>query len=341
MFGSHLSIAGGLHNALLDARRLSFETVQIFTKNQQQWVGKPLTPEIIATFREHATRLSYPVIVAHDSYLINLATQDDAKWQQAKGAFSEEMRRCDLLGVKYLVTHPGAHVGAGEEAGIARVVRAYNEIMREHAGKHAPQSVTVCLETTAGQGSCLGWRFEHLAEMLRGMEHPERFGVCVDTAHLLAAGYDITTADGMRRVLDEFDRVVGLQHLKVMHLNDSKKALGTRVDRHDHIGRGFVGLGAFEAICRDERFADVPKILETPKDSPTPRAEDGREWDVVNADLLRRLAKGEKVAAWVAIVQAEETKHEVTKSRKVTKGKTATKVKIKMTTKRKAGRKSD
>lgn len=284
MFGSHLSIAGGLHNALLKAETLGCATVQVFTKNQQQWAAKPLTAEAIETFRAHARRLKFSKIVAHDSYLINLAAQDDALWAKAMAAFSEEMRRCDLLGIKYLVTHPGAHCGAGEEAGIARVIAAYNDILRDHPDT----GVTVCLETTAGQGSCLGWRFEHLAAMLRGIERKDRFGVCLDTCHVLAAGYDITTAGGMRKTLAEFDRVIGLRRLKVLHLNDSKKPLGARVDRHEHLGRGHVGLEAFRVICRDERLAKVPKILETPKEG---HAEDGREWDVVNLEILRKLER--------------------------------------------------
>ena len=314
MFGSHLSIAGGHENALIEARELGMETVQLFTKNQQQWAAKPLSPEQIATFREHALRLNYPTIVAHDSYLINLAAADEAQWHKSKATFSEEMRRCDQLGVKYLVTHPGAHVGTGDEAGLERIARAYNDIIREHPG----DGVVVCIETTAGQGTCLGWRFEQLARLLGAMQRPERFGVCVDTCHLLAAGYDITTAAGTLSVLAEFERIVGLKHLKVFHLNDSKKPLAARVDRHEHIGRGFVGLAAFGVICRDPRFAAIPKILETSKEG---FAEDGREWDVVNLELLRQLAKGQKVRVPPKAAAEQSTK--VTKGTKTTKTATA------------------
>ena len=317
MFGSHLSVAGGLHNALLKAEELGCDTVAIFTKNQQQWIAKPLTHDVIATFREHAARLKFPVIVAHDSYLINLAAKDDTAWEKAKAAFSEEMRRCDQLGVKYLVTHPGAHCGTGECDGVARVIRAYNDIIKEHPG----DGVTVCLETTAGQGTCLGYRFEQIAEMLNGMKRPERFGVCIDTAHLLAAGYDITTEDGTRRVLEEFDRVVGLQRVKVLHLNDSKKALGTRVDRHEHIGRGYVGLSAFRVICTDERFKAVPKILETPKEG---QDEDGREWDIVNLEVLRKLSRAEEVTVPSLIAEPETTAAKANGKNAKTKMKTPT-----------------
>jgi len=257
-----------------------------FTKNQQQWQAKPLDPSSIDTFRSHAARLHFTQIVAHDSYLINLAATDEFLYQKSIAAFTEEIRRCDQLGIAYLVTHPGAHVGAGDTVGIRRVIDALNKILAD-----LPDSTTtICLETTAGQGTSLGWRFEQLAEMRAGLRTPQRVGICVDTCHILAAGYDITTVPGTHRVLEEFDRVIGLQHLKVFHLNDSKKELGTRVDRHDHIGRGRVGLSAFEVICRHPQFTNIPKILETAKD-PAP---DGQPWDQHNLKVLRTLAAGKK-----------------------------------------------
>jgi deoxyribonuclease-4 len=307
VFGSHLSIAGGRHKALLAAEKYGMETVQVFTqspqswglqgvidplftKNQQQWQAKPLEDLVIKEFRTHAERLSYNHIVAHDSYLINLAAPSTELWEKSIAAFAHEMQRCDQLGIPYLVTHPGAHVGAGEEAGIARVVSGMVRILQsDDTGK-----VAVCLETTAGQGSTLGYRFEQLAAMLAGIDAAgfgHRVGVCVDTCHILAGGYDITTAAGTRAVLEEMDRVIGLHRVKAWHLNDSKKPLGSRVDRHEHIGRGCVGLEAFGVICSDPRTSGVPKIMETPKE----QCPDGRDWDVVNLSLLRRLAKGEKV----------------------------------------------
>jgi len=288
MFGSHLSIAGGLHNAIVDANRLGFTTLQCFTKNQMQWSARPLLPDQIATFRETAARLNFPTIVAHDSYLINLAAPDDTQRTRAMNAFAAELQRCDQLGISCLVTHPGAHVGQGEEAGLARIIAAYRQILAAQPDGR----VIICVETTAGQGSCLGHRFEQIAAILEGVANPSRMGVCMDTCHILAAGYDITTADGTRRVLDEFDRIVGLQHLKVMHLNDSKKPLGSRVDRHDHIGRGHVGLPAFEVICQDARFAAIPKIIETKKEA----APDGRDWDEVNLEILQKLAQNQRVS---------------------------------------------
>ena len=287
MFGSHLSIAGGMHNALLTAEKLRMETVQVFTKNQQQWAAKPLDPSAIAEFRKHADRLQFRRIVSHASYLINLAATDDTLWRKSIDAFVDEMQRCDQLGIESLVIHPGAHCGSGEECGVGRVAEALNLVLdKEKDGK-----VTVCLETTAGQGSCLGCRFEQLAEMRRKIDRRDRVGICVDTCHILAAGYDITTATGTRNVLDELDRVVGLQHVKAWHLNDSRKPLGSRVDRHEHIGRGCVGVEAFAVICQDQRFNGIPKILETPKD-PAP---DGRDWDEVNLELLRGLAEGRDI----------------------------------------------
>jgi deoxyribonuclease-4 len=275
-----------MHKALLEAERLHFDTVQVFTKNQQQWQAAPLGADAIAEFRRQAGRLGFGQTVSHASYLINLGASDPGLWDKSIAAFGDEMRRCDALGIPYLVIHPGAHVGAGDEAGIGRVAAALRRLLSDQAGGR----VMVCLEGTAGQGSSLGWRFEQLAAMLTPLP-PERMAVCLDTCHLLAAGYDLTTAEATRRVLDEFDRVVGLERLKVWHLNDSKKPLGSRVDRHEHIGRGCIGLEAFAVIGQDARFAQVPKILETPKE----KAPDGVDWDTHNLRLLRGLAAGKRM----------------------------------------------
>jgi deoxyribonuclease-4 len=287
MFGSHLSIAGGMENALLDAERLELQTVQVFTKNQQQWVAKPLTAEAIVAFRTHARRIGFADIVAHDSYLINLAAADPVLRAKSIAAFSDEIGRCAALGIRYLVTHPGAHVGAGEAAGLQRIIDAFDEI----SAAQPPGDVIICIESTAGQGTGLGYRLEHLAEILGKLRHPEHFGVCLDTCHLLAAGYDLTSAQGTEATIEEFDRRLGLKHLRVWHLNDSKKPLGSRVDRHEHIGRGCIGLAAFGVICRDGRFARVPKILETAKEI----APNGRAWDEINLEILRALAAGKTV----------------------------------------------
>lgn len=289
MFGSHLSIAGGMHHALLAAEALQCDTVQVFTKNQQQWKAPPLDAGAVARFRQEAQRLGFVDIVAHDSYLINLAAANEELREKSIAAFSHEMARCDELGIRYLVTHPGAHTGQGEEVGMARVIDAFRRIMKEHKKGR----VIVCLETTAGQGSVLGYTFEQIAAMLAGIGHASRFGVCMDTCHIFAAGYDISTPAKTRAVLKKFDAVIGLDRLRVLHLNDSKKPLGSRVDRHEHIGRGMIGLAAFEVICRDKRLAGVPKILETPKEGTSP---EGVPWDEANLSLLRSLAGRKKNA---------------------------------------------
>jgi deoxyribonuclease-4 len=282
MFGSHLSISGGLENALIAAESLGCDTVQVFTKNQQQWKCKPLTSEAIEPWKSHLTRLKFRKTVSHDSYLINLASPDDRLWHASIDLFIEELSRCQALNIPYLVTHPGAHVGSGEDAGLKRVAAGLD---RAHAAADAP-SVITCLEITAGQGSSLGYRLEHLAEIISQSQTPEKLAVCLDTAHLFAAGYDFRGRRyaAFRR---ELDKTVGLKRVRVLHLNDSKKELGSRVDRHDHIGLGKIGREGFIPIVRDEAFAEVPKILETPK----LKHPSGRLWDEVNLLTLRSMAK--------------------------------------------------
>ena len=281
MFGSHLSIAGGMHNALLSAEKFGMETVQVFTKNQQQWKFKPLEQNAIDEWRAHQKRLKFRRTVSHNSYLINLAATNEQFWRQSVELFVEELRRCDLLGIPYLVAHPGAHMGAGEEAGITKIVAALNLIHDQ-----LPESKTItCLECTAGQGSCLGYRLEHLAEIISRVKQPKRLGVCLDTAHLFAAGYDIRGRK-YHKFRRQLDSIVGVRRVKVLHLNDSKKALGSRVDRHAHIGRGLIGLEGFKPIVRDADFAKVPKIFETPKGQSDVK---GKVWDEVNLESLRSL----------------------------------------------------
>jgi deoxyribonuclease-4 len=282
MFGSHLSISGGMHNALLKGKELGCETVQVFTKNQKQWKCAPLGDGDICEWKAHCKRLKFNHTVSHDSYLINLASPDEGMWRKSVELFVEEVARCEALGIPYLVTHPGAHMGAGEAAGIDRIVAALNVVLDSTP---SAKGVTVCLEATAGQGSSIGHRLEHLAEILGRVNAPKRFGVCLDTAHLFAAGYDYRGRRyaGFRK---ELDQTVGLSRVKVLHLNDSKKDLGTRVDRHDHIGRGFIGLEGFKPWVRDDAFRDVPKILETEKGTCP---ETGRDWDAINLDVLRSL----------------------------------------------------
>ncbi|MCB9838468.1 MAG: deoxyribonuclease IV [Phycisphaeraceae bacterium] len=290
LFGSHLSIAGGMVNAINEAEKLGFGTVQVFTKNQRQWAFKPLEEGPTKDWLDGLDRLGWRErTVAHDSYLINLASPKDDLWAKSIDLMREELARCDALSIPYLVSHPGAHTGSGEDAGLDRIAAAYRELFRERPDFR----VTLCLEITAGGGSTLGRSFEELADLRQriidraGSEFGNRVGFCFDTCHALAAGYDITTEKKTEKVLQEFDRVCGLANLKVLHLNDSKGALGSHVDRHEHLGMGEVGEGAFACLVNHRKLSGVPMILETPKGEN----EDGVAWDTVNLGLLRRLVR--------------------------------------------------
>jgi len=269
-----------MHHALLKAEELGCEVVQVFTKNQQQWACKPLDPAAVGEWATHCKRLKFKHTVSHDSYLINLASPDDALWRKSIDLFVEEVRRCDQLGIPFLVTHPGAHVGSGEEAGLTRVAAGLDAVY----ARIPSRKVTVCLEITAGQGSSLGYRLEHLATVMEAVTSKMPLGVCLDTAHLFAAGYDFRGRK-YAKFRREVEVTVGVSRVKVLHLNDSKKELGSRVHRHDHIGLGKIGLDGFRPVVRDEAFASLPKILETPKE----KDEQGREWDAVNLEVLRGL----------------------------------------------------
>ncbi|CAN5521719.1 deoxyribonuclease IV [soil metagenome] len=279
LFGAHLSIAGGLHNAVTAAVELQCETLQIFSKNASQWAAKPLTDGDIDTFRNAVKASKLKFVTAHDSYLINLAAPDDTLWQKSINAFTDEVERAEALGLSYLVMHPGAHTGSGDDAALAKVVTAFDEVHRRTAGF----KVTVLVETTAGQGTTLGWKFEHLAHILDNVKESKRLGVCVDTCHIFAAGYAVHTPEGYTATFEEFDDKVGLKRIKCFHVNDSIKGVGCRVDRHAGLGLGSIGLGCFERLVRDERFAKLPMILETPKED-----KDGAAMDPVNLGILRR-----------------------------------------------------
>jgi deoxyribonuclease-4 len=282
MFGSHLSTAGGLHNALLEAQELGFECVQIFTRNQRQWSPKPLTDETVALWQAHRRSTGIDHAVSHDSYLINLAAADRAIREKSIRALVDELTRCEALGIGCLVAHPGAHVGQGERRGLQRIAGGLDRVHKATAGFKA----RICLENTAGQGTNLGYVFEHLRQIIDRVKQPERLGVCLDTAHALAAGYDLTSGAGARRMLDAFEQTLGLDRLEVVHVNDSKTPRGSRVDRHEHLGHGHVSPHAIKAIIKNRRLRHVPKILETPK----AQAPDGRPWDAVNLQTLQRLA---------------------------------------------------
>ncbi len=277
-FGAHMSISGGLHKAFAHGERAGCDTIQIFSKNQQQWRAKPLAEQDIAQFKAEQQRSGFAPIIVHNSYLINLASPNDELWEKSIAAFAEELERCAALGIPYIVTHPGAHTGSGEETGLRREADALNRLFDAGTGA----DVMVLLETTAGQGTCLGHRFEHLAQLIELTNQPARLGVCVDTCHILAAGYDIRTPEAYAATFEEFDRVIGVERIKALHVNNSQKDLSSRVDRHAHIGEGCVGIEGFRALVNDPRFADVPMILETPKG-------DDLAEDIVNLAKLREL----------------------------------------------------
>jgi deoxyribonuclease-4 len=275
--GAHMSIAGGMHKAFERGRSVRCRTIQIFLKSSNQWKARTLTDDDSMLFRVAREKSGISPVLAHDSYLINLASPDPDLHRKSLDAFVEEMRRANDLGVPCLILHPGAHLGAGVQAGINRVARALNRAI-DRVGP----PVRLLLETTAGQGSSLGSRFEELAAILERMRKPERAGVCLDTCHIFAAGYDIRSREGYEKTLREFDRLIGVGRIQAIHVNDSLKDLGSCVDRHSHIGKGRIGLEAFRCLVNDPRFVDVPKILETPK------GEDMRE-DRRNLAKLRAL----------------------------------------------------
>jgi deoxyribonuclease IV len=260
-FGAHMSISGGVAKAFARGESVGLESMQIFVKNERQWAARPIGDADAAAFLAERERSGIGPLIVHDSYLINLAAAGDELWQKSIAAFSDELERCRQLQIPYLVTHPGAHTGSGVEAGLEREAEALRQIFAAGIGA----DVMVLLETTAGQGTALGNRFEHLARLFELVPYPERLGVCVDTCHIFAAGYDIRSAEAYAATMAEFERVVGLTQIKCFHLNDSQKDLGSRVDRHAHIGEGCIGLEAFRLIVNDRRFADLPMIIETPK----------------------------------------------------------------------------
>jgi deoxyribonuclease IV len=278
LVGAHMSIAGGVNLAIERARSIDCTVMQIFVKNNMQWFARPLTPDEIRTFLEHQQRSELSSIFAHANYLINLAATNGQFHANSIRSLSEELVRADQLELPFLVLHPGAHLGAGEVAGLEKIVESIDRVFSS-----LPKIKTrIALETTAGHGSCLGNKFEHLAYIISCVHEPERLCVCLDTAHVFAAGYDIGSEASVRKTFREFDRVVGLDRLVAIHLNDSKTACGSRVDRHEHIGKGKIGLSAFRFIIGDRRFRKIPKVLETPK------GKDLRE-DVINLKTLRRL----------------------------------------------------
>ena len=279
LLGAHLSIAGGLENALYRAAALGCSALQIFTKNASTWKERNLKPAEIDRFETARTETGIRVIAAHTSYLINIASFDPKQQARSRAALEQELIRATALQISDVVLHPGSHMGFGETRGLEKAAGSINAVL----SKQPRNAARLLLETTAGQGSSLGYRFEQIAALIHRIEDRSKIGVCLDTAHIFAAGYDIRSVSSYSDVMRQFDAAVGLQHLKLLHLNDSKKDLGMRVDRHEHIGEGFIGLDAFRLIMQDRRLAAIPKIIETPKNTA------GRKWDRFNLDRLRAL----------------------------------------------------
>lgn len=279
LLGAHMSISGGVSMAIKRARGIRCTAMQIFVKNNMQWFARPLTRDEIRAFLNHVQRGELLSVFGHANYLVNLAATNPLFHKNSIQALAEELIRADQLELPFLVLHPGAHLGVGEEAGLKKIVDSVDEVFRR-----IPKVKTkIALESTAGQGSCLGHRFEHLAHIIANVREPERLCVCLDTAHLFAAGYEINSEPGVRKVFRDFDRAIGRSRLVAIHVNDSKTGRGSRVDRHEHIGKGWIGLDAFRFIMRSPRFRKIPKVLETPK------GKDLAE-DVINLKTLQRLA---------------------------------------------------
>jgi deoxyribonuclease-4 len=275
-----MSIAGGYYRAIEAAQRCGCDSVQLFTKNNNQWRARPINDREAERFRSTLENSSVGYPLAHSSYLINLASPEAALWKRSIDALIVELQRAGQLGIPYVVLHPGSFTTSSERQGLRRIIRALNEVHRQSRGLGAE----CLLETTAGQGSALGWRFEQLAEIVQGVSAPERLGVCFDTCHVFAAGYPLTSDRDYKATMRQFAKTVGLELIQAFHLNDSQRELGSRIDRHAHIGRGCLGLEAFSHLLRDRRFRRVPMYLETPKGY-----EQGVDLDVINLRTLRSL----------------------------------------------------
>jgi deoxyribonuclease IV len=274
--GAHMSISGGVEKAVVRGQEVGCEAIQIFTKNSNQWKAKPLTNTEVKAFREACEAAGIGPVIAHSAYLINLAAPDEALYEKSIQASLDELQRCEALDIRSLVIHPGAHLGTGEEQGLERIAAAIDRIHRELPKLQA----ALTLEVTAGQGTVLASKFEHFAAILEQVDEPERLGFCLDTCHLLAAGYDFRTRQGYDQMMQAWDDLVGIERIRAVHLNDSKKDLGSRVDRHEHIGEGYIGTQGFAWLLNDPRLAHLPMVLETPKEDNA---------DVRNLAMLRSL----------------------------------------------------
>jgi len=275
-----MSTAGGVHTAVDRAMSIGCTALQVFTKNNNQWTAKPLVHEDIENYKRKIEEATIEPVMAHDSYLINLCATNPDTLERSRAAFIDELSRCEQLGIQLLNFHPGAHGGAGEEDGIKGVIESLNIAHEKTKGF----KVLSVVETSAGQGTAVGYKFEHLEKIVNGVDKPERMAVCIDTCHIFAAGYDIRTEETYAATFEEFETIIGLNRLAAFHFNDSKKEFGSHGDRHEHIGKGMIGAAGFSFLMNDERFTHIPKILETPK------SKDLHE-DVENLKVLRGLIK--------------------------------------------------
>jgi deoxyribonuclease IV len=282
ILGAHMSIAGGFYRAVERGRDVGCRCIQIFVKNSNQWRAGDIGDQAVELFRAAVAEHAVDHLTAHSSYLINLASPDAALYHKSIDALVVELQRAELLQIPHVVLHPGADTTGTEETGLQLVARALDEVHRQTRGLRA----TCLLENTAGQGTCLGWRFEHLAAILDSVLDPERVGICFDTCHAFAAGYALASESDYRRTMRQLHHLIGRDRIKAIHLNDSKRALGSRVDRHEHIGRGHIGVDAFRRLLSDRRLRRVPMYLETPK-GEDPKSH--QPWDAINLRRLRNL----------------------------------------------------
>jgi deoxyribonuclease-4 len=279
-FGAHMSVSGGVYKALERGASVGCEVVQIFVKNNMQWFGKPHAPDDIAQFKQEKSKFRFAAVFGHTGYLINLGAGQSDNRAKSLQSLIQEITFAGALGLPFLVLHPGAHLGAGETAGLRQIVAGLDEVLRATKGA----KVRIALENTAGQGSCLGNQIEHLAAIYDGVATPKRLGLCIDTAHLFAAGYDIRTGSGWDKAIGLIDKLIGRKEILAFHLNDSKTDLCSRVDRHEDIGKGKIGLEGFRHIVNDARFKNSPGCLETYKS-------DDLHEDAANLAVLRSLVK--------------------------------------------------
>lgn len=259
LLGAHTSISGGFYKAIEEGEQIGCTAIQIFTKSGRSWFAKKITPEEINKFKETLKNSHIKTVIAHSAYLINLGSPKKETEEKSIAGLKLELERCEQLGIPYLVIHPGAHLKTGEEKCLKQIAKNLDSILKKHDGK-----TKILLETTAGQGTNVGYKFEHIKEILDLSKEKNKLGVCLDTCHIFSAGYDIGSPKGYKKVMEQFSKIIGIKNLKAIHLNDSKTELNSRKDRHENIGKGTIPISTFKLIMNDKRFEKIPKILETP-----------------------------------------------------------------------------